>query len=948
MNLADATRPEMSCRAAMNFGLYFESTYGRERLEKAYRSMGEALPLSYIFDPKNFISFEFGCKLIDALADESGDPDFAMKAGKFIASPQALGFVYHMLRALGTPRLAYEKLISIGPTFNKVGEFKIDAISDTHMMLRYRSLRPEPNRRSCQVRIGQFAAFTTIWGLPEAAYVEHQCQVLGAPDCVYELNWRRVSRPLLASAIGAAAGGAASAIILANAVGPAQGSLLGLVVGGALGAAFNYRTLAKSLQAQLSTQDEGMSLSMRDLQSRMEEIQEFNQTLEQRVAQRTEELSLATTQLQAALEKQIELDRAKTHFFQNISHELRTPLTLILAPLDTLADTPGLSPDARMQLDVMRRSALRLLGMINSLLDLSRLESGKVRLALDEIDPAFVCREMVENAQQLARKRGVQLSYTGPATLPLVALDQDKFEKIVVNLISNALKFTGTEKGRTADVELSAKVIDERLVVAVRDTGIGIPKNELSNIFLRFHQVDGSDERRFGGTGIGLALVKELTEFHMGAVRVESTLGEGSTFTVLFPTNRDVYPDDRLDRRRASENVAVDRRKEAERAKLSQLIANPADLALADLQPAASESIVVSEAVPGRTSILLADDNADMLAYLATILGREYDVITAVDGDQAFSLATQRLPAIIVSDVMMPGKNGYALIKALKTIPATRSIPVILVTAKADSYQRVAGIESGADDYITKPFNFMELRARIRQLLKARALERSLAEKNDYLAKLNFDLVLSKKEVFVQTIEALAFALEAKDPYTHGHSRRVSLLSTEVGRQLSLSDLEIERVRMSAVLHDIGKLGIPEHILRKEGRLTADEESIIRRHPEIGFRILESVRELSEVNRCILLHHEKFDGTGYPDQRGGHEIPLESRIIAVADTYDAMTSDRPYRSGMGHKRAIEELRNFSGSQFDPDCVRGFLKLYETHPPVFPEFPSVFTKMRLLP
>jgi response regulator RpfG family c-di-GMP phosphodiesterase/signal transduction histidine kinase len=952
MSLAGlAGEAEISCRLTINLFDYFESLYGPKRTAEVLASLNSGTTLEELRDPARFISFDLAARLFDGFADASGDPDFSFNSGLRVTSPQALGFLYYMFRALASPEFVFRKFVELGPTVNRVGSFKIDELTSTRIVLRYHSTKKEPSRRLCECRIGQFASCPQIFGQPRARAVERECQVNGAPDCVYELTWQPHTRPIYSSAIGGLAGGLTSAAMLWHVVGPVGGSALGLAVGGSLGLALGYRTQSKQKSELLAAQDAGVNMSLGDLRRQFDEIQKLNLGLEAKVEERTKELSVATTRLQAALEKQMELDRLKTRFFQNISHELRTPLTLILAPLDSLTSEPGLPKDMRLQLDVMRRSAVRLLSMINSLLDLSRLEAGKMRLSLEDMDPAFACRQLVEGAQQLAVQRHIELRYIGPERMPEVPLDQEKFDKIVLNLISNALKFTNTDHGRPAIVDVILTDEGGKLNIAVKDTGIGIPAAEIQNLFQRFHQVDGSDERKYGGTGIGLALVKELIEFHLGEVKVESKENVGSTFTVSFPLSRDAYPDERLDRRRERMEVVVDRRSLEAQRTLSQLITNSSDLALADLQPAADAEEVVEEQVPSivpggtREKLLLADDNADMLAYLATILRRDYDVITAVDGEEAFDLALQHLPQVIVSDVMMPRKNGYALVRDLKRTPATRSIPVILVTAKADSYGKVAGIESGADDYLTKPFNFLELRARIRQLLKTRALERSLSERNDYLSKLNFDLVLSKKEVFLQTIEALAFALEAKDAYTHGHSRRVALLSTELGQKLSLTELEVERVRIAAVLHDIGKLGIPEHILHKEGKLSPLEQEIIQRHPEIGYRILESVSALTDVNRCILLHHEKFDGSGYPLRKTSLDIPLESRIIAVADTYDAMTSDRPYRLSLGHARAIAELKNFSGTQFDPECVRAFLALYEATPPSFPDFPSVFPKIQ---
>lgn len=943
-----AAGTEIACRVLRAVALQFQDTFGPERLRAEYARLGLPLSLEQAIDPTNYVSFDFLVRFVDALTEASGDPLLPKKAGHLTASPRALGFMYHLLRAVGTPKLAYEKTIQLSPTYNRVGTFTIEKLTDRSLVLRYESSRPEPNRRICELRMGQFASVPTVWDLPEAAIVEHECQVLGAPHCRYELSWQPRMTPVRSALGGGLSGLVTGWALLSGTMGSLESSVFGLMVGGSLAVALGYRSHAKFQQQLLQTQGEGLALSLTDLQQRFDEIQQLNATLEQKVDERTVQLTETTVKLQEALARQLEVDRLKTHFFQNVSHELRTPLTLLLAPLESLI-VEGQMPDAeRLQLETMRRSALRLLSLINSLLDLSRLDAEKLRLSLEDVDPAQVLRSLVDSAQGLARERRIELRYEGPDEFGEVALDTDKFEKVVLNLLSNALKFTA-DTGREPRVVVSLGRDDlERLVVSVQDNGIGIPEEDLTRIFERFHQVDTSEQRRYGGTGIGLALVRELAEFHMGAVELQSVEGEGSTFTVRLPTRRDAYPESRLDRRRVREKVAVDRRADNERRKLAELISNPADLALADLRTAPQQQpVAVTAPDPDRPRIVIADDHPDMLAYLATILRRDYEVLTARDGEEALRLTREKLPQLVVSDVMMPRRDGHSLVAELKSSPHTRSIPVILVTAKADVTQKVAGLEHGADDYLTKPFNFLELRARIRQLLRTRALERSLAEKNAYLEKVNFDLVLSKKETFLQTIEALAFAIEAKDPYTHGHSRRVSLLATELGRQLSLGEADLERVRISAVLHDIGKIGIPEHILRKEGRLRPDEEAIIRRHPEIGFRILESVKDLASVNRCVLLHHERFDGGGYPESLRGTDIPLESRIIAVTDTYDAMTTDRPYRRGLSHERAIRELREHAGTQFDPDCVKGFLALYEAKAPVFPVFPSVFDGLPLM-
>jgi putative two-component system response regulator len=311
-------------------------------------------------------------------------------------------------------------------------------------------------------------------------------------------------------------------------------------------------------------------------------------------------------------------------------------------------------------------------------------------------------------------------------------------------------------------------------------------------------------------------------------------------------------------------------------------------------------------------------------------------VRTAESADDALRQTVEEVPALVLSDVMMPGRSGTDLLRDLRADPRTRHVPVVLVTAKVDVETKVRSLEQGADDYVTKPFSMDEVTARIRALLAKKQLERDLAEKNEYLAKVNFDLVLSKRQVFLETMEAFALAVEAKDPYTHGHSRRVATLAERLTAELGLSEKDQEMVRIAGILHDVGKIGTPEAVLAKPGRLLAEEYETFKKHSALGHRIVSAVKELEGVGRAILHHHERFDGGGYPAGLHGHDIPMLSRILAVCDTYDAMTSDRPYRASLGHRAAIEELARCSGTQLD---VQAFLRLYAASAPVYPAFPS---------
>jgi putative nucleotidyltransferase with HDIG domain len=622
------------------------------------------------------------------------------------------------------------------------------------------------------------------------------------------------------------------------------------------------------------------------------------------------------------IETQIELDRVKTNFFTNVSHELRTPLTLIIAPLEaTLHGTEPLTPVLREDLELALRNALRLLGEINTLLDLARLDARRERLRLQPLDVVQVVGELVESGRRLAERKFIDLEFAPACPSLVVPLDRVKVEKVVFNLLSNAIRFTDGQSGRRGRVVVRCGERGGRLWLAVEDTGIGIPAEHLGRIFDRFHQVDENERIRRGGTGIGLSLVKELVELHMGSVSAWSRPGEGSTFTVELPLDAAAYPPERL-------GFDADER---EPRSLAPEVATP--------RVGRAPEEVDDAAGPPRPLVLVVDDNEELLDYLGRNLAEEFRSRTASSVDAALEAVDEELPDLVVSDLMMPERPGTELLQALRARPAARHVPFVLLTAKADPASRVGGIDGGADDYLAKPFSPMELRARVRSLLSRGRKERELVDRNSYLSRVNLDLALSKRKVLIETMEAFALAVEAKDPYTHGHSRRVSILAEKVCRELGLGSAACETVRIAGILHDIGKIGMPEVVLKKPGRLSGAEVEVFKRHSQLGSRIVSAVTELEEVGRAILHHHERFDGQGYPDGLAGEQIPILSRILTVCDSYDAMTSDRPYRDSVSHPTAIEEITRGAGAQFDRRVAAAFLALYGQSGPEYPELTS---------
>jgi len=307
-------------------------------------------------------------------------------------------------------------------------------------------------------------------------------------------------------------------------------------------------------------------------------------------------------------------------------------------------------------------------------------------------------------------------------------------------------------------------------------------------------------------------------------------------------------------------------------------------------------------------TILVVDDepaNVDLVqSYLKA---NSYKVIKAYSGEEALKKAFADPPDLILLDVMMPGISGFEICRRLKSDNRTQLIPVILLTALQDFQSKIQGLEAGADEFLSKPFNLTELLTRVRNLLRIKRLTDQLEQTES-------------------VIFALARAVEAKDSYTKEHILRIAKYAERLGRALNLESQEILAIRYGGILHDIGKIGVSEAILRKPGPLTEQEWLEIRKHPIIGESIIQPMRFANKVGPIVRGHHERWDGKGYPDGLKEKAIPLGARIVALVDSYDAMTTDRPYRKALSVKRACREIEQDAGSKFDPELVPIFLKL----------------------
>jgi PAS domain S-box-containing protein len=392
-----------------------------------------------------------------------------------------------------------------------------------------------------------------------------------------------------------------------------------------------------------------------------------------------------------------EIDRAKTAFFSNVSHEFRTPLTLMMGPLEDALRGAGLADDVRDSLTVAHRNSMRLLKLVNSLLDFSRIEAGRLRARYAPTDIATLTAELASVFRSAIERAGVAL-HVDCVPVADVHVDRDMWEKIVFNLLSNALKHT-----HHGHIRVRVAPAGESFELSVSDTGIGIPAVALPQVFDRFYRVPNAHARTHEGSGIGLSLVQEFVKLHGGTVRVASEVGVGTTFTVALPRGRAALPHDAW--HATPEPAGASRHAEAF-----------VDEALS-WQPDASLHARAPPAPAGADTVLLVDDNADMREYVRALLSSRFHVRTAADGLDALREIERAPPDLVLTDVMMPGLDGFGLLKALRKDAATRDLPVIFLSARAGEEARIEGIDAGVDDYLVKPFSARELHARVANTL---------------------------------------------------------------------------------------------------------------------------------------------------------------------------------------------------------------------------------------
>jgi signal transduction histidine kinase len=443
-----------------------------------------------------------------------------------------------------------------------------------------------------------------------------------------------------------------------------------------------------------------------------------------------EQLQMANNQLEQSNQKLRELDEAKSRFFANISHELRTPLTLLIAPVETLLTKgEGISATERHDmLGTMHANAMRLLKLINTLLDLVRLETQTVELHKAPIILGDLIHGLGKACLALAQDKRITIETTCAADIQPIMADVEKLERVCLNLLFNSLKFTPAG-GR---ISFSATRDGGQIRIQVRDTGVGVAEEHLPHLFSRFWQADASSQRRFQGMGIGLALVKEIVSLHGGTINVESTVGKGSTFTVCLPYEP-VSSDAVIPKVRSKSNGepstgewVIDLYRRAE---FSTTLADSPRRTTASSTPLK----VLQRDGKKPPTLLIAEDEPNMMTYLCSQLSADFEIIQAIDGSEAVSKACQYLPDIILSDLMMPYKDGMQVCRELKERTSTRSIPVVLLTARPDEQTKIEALTSGATDFIGKPFSLTEVRVRLMNLAASHLYQRELADQKKRL-----------------------------------------------------------------------------------------------------------------------------------------------------------------------------------------------------------------------
>jgi DNA-binding response OmpR family regulator/two-component sensor histidine kinase len=475
--------------------------------------------------------------------------------------------------------------------------------------------------------------------------------------------------------------------------------------------------------------------------------------------------------------------------------------------------------DQRSVIGVMLRNAERLSKLINQLLDLSKLEAGKMTLHASRVDLVQLLREIASSYESLAANKNIKYFFYPEVTELVVYIDQEKMEKVVHNLLSNAFKFT-KEGG---EVILYLKADGKHCSINVKDTGIGIPTDQLSKVFDRFHQVDSSQTREYEGSGLGMALAKELVELHHGTIMVESTDGKGTTFTVRLPLGKEHFKADEI----MDEVTMKSSREYIDDLSLTTEMNGHED----------EQALELSE----QPILLIVEDNTDMRHYIRKTFSDRYQIIEAANGKEGITKAQEVVPDLIISDVMMPEMDGYKFCDHIKTNELTSHIPVILLTAKADHQSKLAGLKTGADDYLSKPFDADEIKFIVRNRIEQR---RKIQE------RFSRGVALEPKQISITSFDErfLKKVLEIIEVHMGNENFSIEELSREAG----YSNMHFYR-KIKTLTGETPSLFLRTiRLKRAAALLLAKSDSVTQIAYSVGFN------SLSYFNKCF---REQFGTT---------------------------------------------------------------------------------------
>jgi len=559
-------------------------------------------------------------------------------------------------------------------------------------------------------------------------------------------------------------------------------------------------------------------------------------------------------QLDIQNQKLQDLDRLKTQFFSNVSHELRTPLTLILGPVETLLGRSDLL-DARVHdgLILVHRNTLRLLKLINDLLDLTRLDQGADILRKKTIELGVFVKGVVESVRHLGLTKQLRMRVEEGDPAVTVVADGSRLEKVLVNLLTNALKYTPA--GGAITIRWFGDAAGAG--VEVSDTGVGIPEEDLPRVFDRFHQVRSNAANQNQGVGIGLALVKELVEQHGGTIEVESEVGKGTTFRIRLPAG--------VEEDAAGAEEAVPASVESEEI---EMVESPFEKAFRSADRSWSHSDGADRDLPvvghGENLVLVADDENDMRRYVVSLLSEDYRIVQTPRGDDVAGLVAQHEPELVLLDWMMPGKDGLAVCRELRADDSNRDLKIILLTARIDEKSKIDALQSGADDFLTKPFSSIEVKTRAANLLRAARLQKDLRTRNDELratleklSRTETMLIQSEKMNAIGSLSA-GLLHEINNPlnYTLTAISFANQFKDSLGEEMKeiIADIEEGMIRIRDVITHLKNFAYPE----KPGTESVFHlEEVFNSARKIMAREIEGIRIDVDLPEALVVRGQK-------------------------------------------------------------------------------------------